>query len=454
MARRLIYCLLSIVTLQSFANEYEYACVEASVQSSPFFVSDEYRQGDRIYENLRSVDNPGEVNEYLPRESLVQIEPELYEFSDDVNYRVPVKVISVPSEKREESAKGTSGKYADGQLQKKRFRHTVAGANKLSRAVKGSVGFIHKRSLKKVSDQIFILEKDAPVFKTPGGDEVKAMAMKFDMDGDKFQIKRCCLLSDEEICFDSYKISFIDKELNELSSYYIDPFSCGYFKGAHPVEEEVADGVLPILEKMQEEMGREGFSIGDLELLSSFRKWRGSKPYTQRPMLAKFPFDFETGLGPYNTFHYKPDDKFNSDAYMHPTSQCAFMSALKEFEKTCPSDKPGCLVQIGNMYHHDDWKSHVSHDSGYCVDIRPMRNDNTQDYASGLTFRSKGYSRERSKDLINAIYKAGGSKLFFNDSKIGADKKPLRDRTGVHDNHIHVCFDPNSRAVKDACHTK
>lgn len=444
MARRLISIFLIISSI-TYANEYNAVCEKGEISDPPFFISDEYKQGDKLYENLRSVEEPAKVETYLPRESLVKLEPELFNYSDHPEYRVPIKVISTPDEKREKSAIGVSGRG-----QRKRFRHTMSGTSNLSRAKSGTVGFIHKRSLKQVSNYVFILNADAPVFKTPGNIDPHSVALAFDLVDGQYQIERCCFENNEEQCFDRYKINLVDEEGEEIASKFIDIEKCGFFKHVHPVRKDIAKPVLPILEKVKEQEGFLGFTVGDLELLSPHQSWSGGRAVEKRPTLVKFPLNSK-GIGPFNTYHYKPDDKKNSDAYLLPGTMCAFMSALEKFAEKCPADNPGCTVQIGNMYHHKSWNTHLSHWSGKCIDIRPLRSDNLEDYSNGMTYRSRAYSRSRTTALINELFDAGAYLVIFNDRKIRAKRTVKRDSKGIHDNHVHFCFDPAHKKVKEAC---
>ena len=442
MARGLVF-ILFLLSLTANGNE-QVVCESGEISDPPFFVSDEYRQGDRLYENLRNVEDQGKIDTYLPRETLVKIEPELFSYSDSPSYRVPIKVLSTPSQKREDSAIGVAGRG-----QRKRFAATMRGTTGLKRAKKGSVGFIHKKSLRKVAKYVFVLQENAPLFKTPGNIDPYSVALSLAMEDGKFQVERCCY-SDKELCFDKYKVDLLDKDGEKVASKFINIGECGIFDHVHPLERNMMSKVLPILEKVRHQVGFKGYSIGDLEILSPHQNWKNGKPVKARPALVKFPLSSK-GLGPFNTYHYKPDDKKNSDAYLLPGTQCAFLKSLEKFQDKCDSDNPGCLVEIGNMYHHKSWNTHLSHWSGKCIDIRPLKTDKLEDYSNGLTFRSRAYSRKRTTDLINELFDAGAYVVFFNDRKIKAKKRISYDSKKIHDNHIHVCFNPAHKTTKAAC---
>ncbi len=438
-----------IIFLFIFNSYADYECIESTIAEPPFYVSDEYKQGDKMYENLRSVKNPEKVDKFLPRSSVVRIDPTVYEYSDSENYRVPVEVISVPSEQAEIAAKGISERRdSRGNSQIKRFIHTVSGTKGLSRSQKGDVGFIHKKALKKIDDYVFVLKEDSPVFKTIGDIDPASVAISFELVNGKFAIERCCKEEAEETCFDRYKLNIINSEgmILKTGSYNVE--GCDILSDSYPLPRETFSPVLSMIREMREFDDFKDFNVFDFETLPANNYW-GRTQVAIRPEMTKFPFDKETGLGPYNSYHYTPDDYHNSDSYLHPASQCAFMSALKTFERAC-GDNPGCLVQVGDMYHHDSWEAHVSHDSGHCIDIRPMRNDKTSSFAEPLTFYSSSYSKERTKMLMDSLNEAGADVIIFNDKGIKTNYRVNQNVKG-HNNHVHVCFKPTNKKVAKSC---
>ena len=101
------------------------------------------------------------------------------------------------------------------------------------------------------------------------------------------------------------------------------------------------------------------------------------------------------------------------------------------------------------MYHADSWKVHTGHDSGECVDIRPFRkNDNNNEGLVYSNNKFSRYDREKTKKFIGLLKKAGARTTIFNDRKI---KGLSRDSSGVHNDHIHVCFGENKSAVQKTC---
>jgi len=184
-------------------------------------------------------------------------------------------------------------------------------------------------------------------------------------------------------------------------------------------------------------------AIDQLELLPSKQNWRNGKPVVTRQEMIKVKIDDETGEGPFNSFHYRPDDKVSSDLYLKPNSHCAFLRVLEQHNKDCTS--MGCQVQFGDMYHSDSWGVHQGHDSGECIDIRPLRK--MDDGNSGLTYRHGRYDREKTKAFITLLKKAGARFTIFNDKQITG----LSRDASVHDDHIHVCFGENREKVQTTC---
>jgi len=213
----------------------------------------------------------------------------------------------------------------------------------------------------------------------------------------------------------------------------------------------------------------ETFGIEDLELFPKANRWRGRKPVGEPEItLMKFPINKKTGEGPLNTYHYKKDDKGNSDAMIKPHAACGFMQVLKAHKKECKT--AGCTVMFGDIYHAKKWGAHSTHDSGECVDIRPFRKQD-DNKTGGVFWKSwdKRYDREKTKNFMKLLVRAGARPIFFNDPKIlkefkKADvKNELRPdlnenwkfdrypkKLEKHDNHIHVCF-PKNAETEEIC---
>ncbi|MDC1174965.1 hypothetical protein OAT67_06205, partial [Bacteriovoracaceae bacterium] len=254
--------------------------------------------------------------------------------------------------------------------------------------------------------------------------------------------------------FFKYTFQALSKDQVVLEEFNINPLACQLLEHIQPVpkRKEIDSAVLNIMAKLGEEYP--GFGIGEgIETddikLSGIRylpEHKGSSiSRIHRDYMVKIPLDPDTDKGPYNSFHYKPDDDNSSDTYLQPESLCAFTEVLKQFNKKCTG--AGCQVQFGNFYHSPSWKTHKTHGSGHCVDIRPQRKNSDLDISLNYNTTNTGrYSREKTRDLVDILVKAGGSPIFFNDKKIKGVTPLAR-----HSNHIHVCFKPERQKVKDAC---
>ena len=138
----------------------EFECCQATSDKSPFFISDEYLQGDKQYENFREVEDDTISKRYIPRGTIVYTPPELYELESSKDYRLPFKVLSVPNEKLEKTAKKTPRQF---------FKEMFWGKKNKTRVKKGDVGFLDKRSLRKINNFSFLINEDAPAYKSPKG---------------------------------------------------------------------------------------------------------------------------------------------------------------------------------------------------------------------------------------------------------------------------------------------
>lgn len=448
--KKFLSVLLIICSQFIVAEEIELYCSDAQTEDPPFYVSDEYRQGDKIWENLRDIEDHTKVKEYIPRGSIVHAPYELTEVSYAPEHRVPIKVISVPDKKWEDDIKGTNRSG-----QRRRFRHTALTPKGRERAKEGSVGFLDRRALIPAGKFTFFVKESSPLHKSPGGLDLKQYPLSLLKVGDTYQGQNCCEYtetSEEPNCFFKYTFQVLNNKGEALETVNIDPQRCELLKHIMPVPKK--DGMdlslASILKNLNEEYP--GFGIGEgietpsvnLSGIKYLPDHKHKNGRVARDYMIKIPMDPETREGPYNSLHYHPDDDNNSDAYLKPQSMCAFFEVLKKYNQECGEDA-GCQVQFGNMYHHPGWGVHESHGSGECIDIRPQRKGD--DDNSGLTYtQTSRYSRDKTKKLVDILKEAGGAPIFFNDTKING----VRWLKGHH-NHIHVCFNPARQKVKDAC---
>ena len=423
------------------ANPAGFICTEMKTEKQPFYISDEYKQGDKIWENLRNIDDENLKDQYIPRGSIVYTPPEFIEKLDDSERRIPVKVLSVPSLENEEKIKKSRARSSNS------IRSMISTTGSKKRAAPFTTGWIDKKSVRKAGDYTFQLIKDSPLFHTPGQVNLNKNFISLAHSEGSFDIKRCCsrdILQSEQVCFDKYKFIVKDKDNKELDSFFISERSmeCNFIRNLAPIANSIAEPVKSILDILRGQNA--GMSIDQLEMLPALNRWRSTGPTISRSEMIKFQIDAETGEGPFNSFHYRADDSVNSDAYLKPQSHCAFLQVLKKHKKDCTGK--GCQVQFGDMYHHDNWGSHASHDSGECIDIRPFRK--SDDENKGLTYNYSRYDQDKTKKFIKLLQDSGAKTIIFNDREISG---PRRDSSGAHNDHIHVCFGENVSKVKQTC---
>lgn len=147
--------------------------------------------------------------------------------------------------------------------------------------------------------------------------------------------------------------------------------------------------------------------------------------------------------------HYLPDPKGN-DSFAAPHTACALVAFAQEWKKSNCPDGSGCRLQWGDISHKTRarFNGHQSHTDGECIDLRPM---NTGEFNNlGRTYRSKDYSRDKTKEMILLAQKLGATNIYFNDPKIRKDPAMNTDYVSGHDNHVHLCFRKNDK-VKQTC---
>ncbi len=424
-------------------------CKESTTDKTPFYISDEYRQGDKIWENFRSIEDHTKKVSYIPRGSIVHAPVELAEASYHPNYRVPVEVLSLPDKKWEDDLLEESGKRGN-----RHFRHKALTPKGLPRSQIGDQGFLDRRALIPAGKFTFFVKQGSRLEKTPGGLDLTDFPLVLVKDGDQFAGERCCEyeLNEEPACYFKYRFAALNESFDPVEYFDLDPLRCGLLEDIMPVPKrsDFDVSVSRILSKMKEEYPGfgilEGVSTENKKLsgLHFLPEYKGSNLNTiHRPYMVKIPLDHETGEGPFNSYHYKPDNIASNDSFLRPKPLCAFMEVMKQFQKECGGG-PGCQVQFGNFYHDPDWNVHESHGNGTCVDIRPFRDSSDAD--ARITRSSGQYNRERTRKFINLLKRAGAWPIFFNDSKIKGSRW-----LSNHDDHIHACFHHSNKYVKDAC---
>ena len=419
----------------------EFLCNQQKLAVPPFYISDEYEQGDRIWENFRKFENDKIVDKYIPRGSIVYT-PEEMIGTEGSTVSVPVKILSVPSKENEDRIRNSKSNRRNSIEDKVADSKSLKGINR-KRVKVNDIGWIGKASLKEAKNHTFMVTKDSPIYKSPAGTAISDKQITLSYDDTGYDVLRCCTpdtFNGPITCFDRYKFILQDLEGNDLESFYVKNLECSFIQNLAPISNTIITPIKSILNLMRVESPK--FSIDELELLPSYQSWSGYTSRIKRSEMAKMPYDNETSQGPFGSYHYRPDDQQNSDAYMKPNSQCALLQVLKKHQESCTT--AGCQVQLGDMYHHDNWGSHESHDSGECVDIRPFRKND--DDNAGLSYtQTSRYDREKTKSFIKLLRDSGARVIIFNDTQITAR------RLENHNNHIHVCFGENRQKVKNTC---
>lgn len=438
----LAFVLMSCLGLhaQESENNILHICQDIQIEKQPFYISDEYRQGDKIWENLRNIDNQNLKDQYIPRGSIVYTPPEFVEKMNESTQRIPVKVLSIPSKENEDNIRNS----------KKRSYNSIssmASTGSLKRVEAFSVGWIDKKSVRKASDYTFMVTKDSPLYRSPGKKVINDNYISLSVTNGKYDVKRCCTpdtYQGEEYCFDQYKFLVIDKDNNKLDELFIkeNMMECQFIRNLAPVANRIVEPIKSILGVLRVENPE--MAIDELEMLPTYNTWYSGTPKISRKEMVKFRLDTETGEGPFGSMHYRADDKVNSDAYLKPNSHCSLLQVMKKHKEDCKG--AGCQIQFGDMYHHDNWGAHSGHDSGECIDIRPFRK--SDDDNAGLTYRHGRYDHEKTRKFIQLLKDAGARSTIFNDRKISGIS---RDSSGVHNDHIHVCFGENVSKVQETC---
>lgn len=413
---------LSLIALQLKAQVHIpfdfFSCKEDQTSTPPFYVSDAYKQGSKAWENIRN--QKGLATHYIPRGSIVYSPLTNEQIKASPEARIPIEVLSVLPESN------------DINLQKSTwFKHMTQGKNGQKRASKGVTGFIHKNSIQDVGNFIFMVKNESTIFPTPE-DESFSFEKSYGLiinknENGKYPVKNCCISKGQEkLCITQYKFEVIDSNLKVVKEFYQDAKSCRM---------DIMDPVpVDDFQAISKFLTNSNSNLTQLDALQTNKEYK-------TPYMIKNLDSLSSG-----TIQYNPDDKVNSDSYLRPWALCAFNNVVKKFQEKCSG--PGCKIQFGNCFHKTSWGTHESHESGECIDLRPMRKDDDEE--NGLTYRDPRYSREKTLELLNLAVAAGGENIYFNDPKIYKNTKGITFKENHH-NHLHICFPSDSIRVRQAC---
>lgn len=154
-----------------------------------------------------------------------------------------------------------------------------------------------------------------------------------------------------------------------------------------------------------------------------------------------------------NFVHYQGGDPLTSDTWGTANTLCAMMKLAAKWKNTCVGN--GCLLQMGDISfatgasnyrnRNRDALGHVSHFTGKCIDLRPIRKDNL---LTGATVRDPKYDRKKTTQFIEFAQDKGADVVIFGDRKV---TKTMDDviLDAEHRDHVHICFPEES--VKNYC---
>lgn len=404
---------------------------------------------ERNWDNLRLEEDSLSIAGFLPQRSIVRVLDPNYDQvqadkQPDRERFVAVEVLSVPENASVEMADSMPPILKD----------ILKSDEKKVRA--GQRGRVHQDVLQPASGFTFLIRENTFLRQIPGLDDTDIEAARAveavsrERSGKtEYEARRCCLKTDTDRCIYKHRFRILDENLEELKTAEVDLENCDMLDGIRPVDREQALALLRVAQAAQN--SQPGFGIDNVEYIDSMG-------------LVKFPFtyrafdDVEMIEGPYNTSKYKPDGRTAAqraalaDSYINATVGCAFTQVLKKWNQQNPGEK--YEVQIGNMWHPQSWGIHETHEirndhggaQGTCFDIRPLSKNSRRE---ALTRSSSSYDREQTRAFLRLIKEAGADTIIFNDSRVKERTNGRNVRN--HDDHVHICFNPNSETVKDAC---
>lgn len=412
-----ILFLLYFISLNAFAH---LSCKQTSTKVMPFYVTGASGQGEKSYENFRSKSNYRKKKRFIPRRSIVKIPNDVLDYVGHPRTYIPVEVIGTPSD------------YADRELLKSKngLKKLSGFKSGLRKVKKGDKGFIYADSIKRAKDFHYVLTEDSPFLEKLDLGQKKNVVLKLkrNLEGE-YLINRCCEDNGQCQNYSLFDVIYQDEKQEKMLALNIN--QCMDLDSLIPLESSNFDSFMDFI-RLSSQDEKVNFSLKRIEVLDE----RG---------VVKVPLDKETMEGPFGSYHYGTDDNAASDVYIKPTAGCAFMEVLKKQQEVCVDE--GCEIQFGNMFHKVSWGVHATHESGACIDIRPLKKRSSR---LALDYESSEYDMAKTRDFIELLQSAGGSPIYFNDPDI------LNRNSGVHysdghHNHIHVCFHPENEKVQKTC---
>jgi hypothetical protein len=413
MKKNLMIAALCVFSVNSFS-----ACEDIVYKDKgPFSVTSATGNGNKIYENLRNIDDHKIKTHFLPNEAIVlDITGDDYE--EIGNYR-PIEVLSSPSRS-----------HFDRLRRSRNFFKSRGSLGTLAYAASGINGYLYKKSIKKASNYSYLLKDQGMVVRGQAPSDLLVLKPKVSSSG-KF-----ATCGDSRYLFEvTVKKASEDVKVPDATFDMDSSFGLSLVKNLVALPNSTSRTLIQIFHYLQEDANLMGYGAEDLDYIHSLK-------------LMRFPYDEETFEGPYNSYYYNPDNGGHDDRYLNLLSSCALLNAVKTFE-----DKYGDgenVVMIGDMFHHTDWKEHKSHGGeGRCIDLRPMRKDGK---VGKLTYSSTGiYDQKQTINLIKVLKESGGTSIYFNDPRVISAVSGVSSVSGHH-NHIHVCY-KDTEKVRNSCYS-
>lgn len=469
----MIRLFVSIFVFCSISFNYAYStreiCQETYIHEEPIFVTDLYKTKGYYNDDFIKLafrdSNLKNATGFIPRGSIVSVSDLVPSMLNDKS-AVRVRLVNTNTKlSQEEEDSKHRFRYNDQNAVLRRLASSTA-KNRIERdkirklpAVKeGDQVFVRFGNLKKSGDYKFYLEADTVAHYFPSISNLSgvfAVNLKRNKQG-KYKVLSCCkeLRPPYKSCVNRPIFELLHNNKNiEIKPQYQDQ-SCYDLVSENLTvfPKELTKSIESITNRLKKENGLSNFNITDFDTMN----WRG---------MIKFPMQsveqgdkkLQTQIGPYGSFHYKPDDKVNSDLYVKPHTACSFARVLKAHQDSCQEE--GCELQFGDMYHSLGWKKHLGHANGECLDIRPLRKFAGR-YGGLSTDNTNDYDREKTFKLLNLL-KGFGGETIFDDYVLKARDNKANRKTGQealfktsggsHKDHIHVCFKEDHPQVKRAC---
>lgn len=417
----MFYFFVSILFIPSLiqAQNGDLNCSEnQKTTTPPYYVTSGTKQRNQEWENMRT---NGNNTHYVKRGSVVYAPQGL---SADKNRDVVVKLVSTPEAEMETN-------FRQSKRMKNKF---LTGERKAAKD--GEIYSINKLSLVEAGDFVFFVREDSPVKHLPGFHEQNFKGIKLVKEDNQYIYQKCCLDTEHSKCFHHYQFETIDEDAKK-KTFFLNPELCSLNLTPVPI-----DDYPPILKLLND-----GYKIDNFNpLMENKELSSGARPF----LVQRQP---RNGLERYGSRGYAGEED-----YLAPWTYCAFEKMREIFQQFCPFESDmGCTLLMGDCYTEKSsgWTEHSTHYTGECFDMRPMRVVGDNDLKYGLTYIHPRYSRERTKTLLKIISAIDDSStVYFNDPQLlqdfKGDLKNFKYEDG-HYNHLHICFDPNSEKVRNAC---